>query len=93
MALSPVNEQNRSPDQSKSGHAVNIRFSMPFFGRRYFLAILGGSEKRSPERRTTDRGSHPIKTTSNILFVAGFAVIFYIIAFIAIAIQSSIVEF
>ncbi len=74
-------------------HPVNIRFSMPLFGRRYFLTIIGGSEKRSQERRTAERGSHPIKTASNVVFVAGFAVIFYVAAFIAIALQSSIVEF
>tara|TARA_B100000315_G_scaffold154243_1_gene142789 strand:+ start:1342 stop:1599 length:258 start_codon:yes stop_codon:yes gene_type:complete len=85
MATSPTNNQIH--------HPVNIRFSLPFFGRRYFLTILGGSELRGPERRAAERQNHPIKTASNVVFVAGFAIIFYIIGFIAIAVQSSIVEF
>jgi len=82
-----------SPTDTKVPHPVNIRFSLPFFGRRYFLSIIGGSEQRGPERRVTERQIHPIKTTSNVLFVGGFAIIFYVVGFLVIAVQSSIVEF
>lgn len=89
----PINETN---PQTKGGvipHPINIRISLPFFGRRFFLTILGGSEKRSRERLAVERLSHPLKTASNILFITGFALIFYVVAFVAIAIQSSIIEF
>lgn len=31
-------------------HAIDYRISVPFFGRRYYLAILAGRERRSLER-------------------------------------------
>ncbi len=83
---------NSSTD-TKILHPVNIRFSLPFFGRRYFLSIIGGSEKRGLERRAVERQIHPIKTTTNVLFVVGFAIIFYVVGFFILAVQSSIVEF
>jgi len=82
-----------APTENNLQHPVNIRFSLPLFSRRYFLSIIGGSEKRGPERRAAERLNHPIKTTTNVLFVAGFAIIFYVVGFLVIAVQSSIVEF
>ena len=82
-----------SPSENQKRHPVNIRFSLPFLARRYFLTIVGGSEQRGPERRAVERQNNPIKSATNVIFVAGFAILFYLVGFIAIAIQSSIVEF
>ena len=63
------------------GHPINIRFSVPFFGRRFYLAVLAGQERRPAERLKADRTKHPLATRANVIFlslcgvVAGLAVI------------------
>ena len=82
-----------TPSYTPPSHPLNIRLSVPLIGRRYFLTLIGGSEKLGLERRSAERDVHPIKKAGNIFFIAGFVVIFYAIAFVAIALQSSIIEF
>lgn len=53
---------------SSSGHAVNLRLSLPGFGGRYYLTLVAGREKRSAQRLAFERKKHPLKTTGNILF-------------------------
>ncbi len=63
------------------GHPVNIRFSVPFFGRRFYLTVVAGQERRPAERLKADRAKHPLATRANVIFlslcgvVAGLAVI------------------
>jgi hypothetical protein len=63
------------------GNPVNIRCSVPFFGRRFYLTVVAGQERRPAERLKADRSKHPLATRANIIFlslcgvVAGLAVI------------------
>ncbi|MEE8144410.1 MAG: hypothetical protein V3T57_03280 [Kiloniellales bacterium] len=50
-------------------HPVNIRLSIPFFTRRYYLMVIGGTEQRSTERLAEDREKHPLTTTANMIFL------------------------
>ena len=74
-------------------HPVNIRFSLPGFGRRYFLTVVGGEEKRSTERRAHEKRRYPLRTAASIFFFAGIAAVFYLIGIVAVALQTSLVAF
>ena len=52
------------------GHPVNIRLSLPFFGRRIYLTLVAGQERRPPERLAADRSKHPLATRANITFLS-----------------------
>ncbi len=74
-------------------HPVNIRFSLPGVGRRYFLTVVAGEEKRSSERRAHEKHRYPLRTAANIFFFAGIAAVFYLIGIVAVAFQTSLVAF
>ena len=74
-------------------HPVNIRFSLPGLGRRYFLTVVGGEEKRSTERRAHEKHRYPLRTAANVFFFAGIAAVFYLIGIVAVALQTSLVAF
>ena len=50
-------------------------------------------EKRSPERRAEERNKYPLRTLANVFFFVGLATVFYMLAVIALAMQSAIIEF
>lgn len=80
-------------DPSWKRPPVNIRFSVPFIHRRFYVTIVSGKERRSPERRATERHKYPLRTIANAFFFVGAATVFYVLAVIALALQSAIVEF
>lgn len=59
----------------RSDHAINLRLTIPLPFASYYLAIVGGKERRSPERRREERQKHPLATKWNILFLAVFGFI------------------
>ena len=73
-------------------HPVNVRFSLPFFGRRFYFTMVAGNEQRSPVRIAEERAKHPVITVSNVLFGCGISTIFALLALVALAMQSSIIE-
>lgn len=54
-------------------HPVNIRLTIPLLFRSYYLTIVAGPERRSRERRFSERQKHPLFTPGNmiVLFVFG----------------------
>jgi hypothetical protein len=64
------------PDEVRQ-HAINVRFSFPLFGRRYYLVVFGGTELRNPERRARDRQRYPLLTLGNVLFLGWFVAAMY----------------
>ena len=54
-------------------HPVNIRITIPLPLRSYYLTIVAGPERRSRERRISERNKHPLFTPGNmiVLFVFG----------------------
>lgn len=55
-----------------SRHPVEIRRSIAFFGRRYFIVVLGGVERRSDERVRADYARRPLWTFANCVVIGGF---------------------
>jgi len=76
----------------KSGPPVNIRLTVPFWRRQFYLAVLSGQEKRSLVRRRHERARYPVRTIANIFFAISFAVVFYAVALVALALFSSVLE-
>ncbi len=53
-----------------SRHAVDIRLSLPFLGRRRYVVLLAGRERRPRARLEAYRRSHALWTLSNIALFA-----------------------
>ena len=62
-------------------HPINIRITLPFFGRRFFLTLVGGLEHRGSDRIVRERTANPLGTPSNILFMLGVGGVFWMFAF------------
>ncbi len=62
---------------------INIRITVPFFRRGYFITFLAGSERRSEERLKEERARHPIWTLANACCFA-FVLLFFVPAFIGL---------
>ena len=45
---------------------INIRLTVPFLRRRYFMTFLAGRERRSAERLKQDRAKHALWTFANV---------------------------
>ncbi len=56
-------------------HPINIRLSLPLPGRRLFVTVVAGADKRRPDRRRRDRPLHPLLTPGNVGFLLLAAVI------------------
>lgn len=74
-------------------HPINIRLSFPFVRQRYFITIVGGTERRAPERIQRERFRHPIRTVGNLLFMLGVGGTFYLFAVLGIFLFSNLIEF
>jgi len=80
-------------DPAWGRHPVNIRFSLPLMLGRFYITVVGGTEKRSPQRRARERRESPVGTLSNIFFFLGVAVLFCLAVVFAFALHSAIIEF
>jgi len=52
-----------------STHPVDIRISIPWLSRRFYITIVSGPERRPAQRRAVNR--RPLVTAGNILFAIG----------------------
>jgi|TARA_R110002072_G_scaffold9326_8_gene45515 hypothetical protein len=50
-------------------HPIDIRLSVPFFGRGFYLTIVAGPERRSSARVRQERAKHPLATLNNAFFI------------------------
>ena len=55
---------------------IDIRITVPFFWRRYFITVLAGPERRSAERLKRERAKHAIFTFANVCFFVFLLVLF-----------------
>ncbi len=76
-------------DPSLRHPPINIRFSLPAFGRRYFLTIIGGVERRGAQRRTHERTKYPPRTVANFLFFIFLGVLIYALSIASILVHRS----
>ncbi|MFQ5618907.1 MAG: hypothetical protein ACE5FR_08040 [Rhodospirillales bacterium] len=80
-------------DPSLRHPPINVRFSLPAFGRRYFLTIIGGVERRGARRRTQERTKYPMRTVANFLFFVFLGVLIYALSIASILIHRSLTGF
>ncbi len=52
----------------ESDHPINIRLSIPLLIKRYYVTIVVGEERRTPERLSTERRKHPLVSRGNLVF-------------------------
>lgn len=50
-------------------HTVDVRISIPLPFGRWYLTVVAGRERRSPERLVRERGKHPLVTAGNLAFL------------------------
>lgn len=50
-------------------HPVDIRLSVPWFGRRFYMVLVAGGERRSSARLKTERRSRPLWSLPNLSFL------------------------
>jgi hypothetical protein len=63
--------------RTPGSHTVDLRFSVPFFGRRcFYVVFLVGRERRSSRRRLWERRLRPLATIANALAAAFFGLMF-----------------
>ena len=80
-------------DPSLRHPPINIRFSLPAFGRRYFLTIIGGVERRGTRRRTQERTKFPLRTAANFLCFVILGVLIYVLSVASLLLHGSFVNF
>ena len=73
-------------------HPIDIRLSIPLGPRRMYLTVVGGTEGRAADRRAQDRRLHPVRTTSNMIFLGAAVVALYVIAGIVALIVAGVVR-
>lgn len=57
---------------------IHIRVSLPLpgTGRRYFLTVVGGWDRRNPTRIRRERMLYPLHTGGNLMFLLGMGMAF-----------------
>jgi len=65
-AASRVDGAARNDKAWTGDHALNLRFGVPLVGRRFYITLVAGRERRSPERRSAERLKHPLFTRRNV---------------------------
>ena len=50
-------------------YPINLRITIPFLPRSFFVTVIIGQEKRGPDRLREERRRHPINTWGNVLAV------------------------
>jgi hypothetical protein len=53
-------------------HPINLRVTLLGL---FYLVVIAGPERRSPERRAEERKRHPLNSWGNIAFLTGIAIL------------------
>ena len=63
------------------GHyPVNLRLTVPFLPRSFFITFIVGSERRGPQRLREERARHPVNTWGNVTTLVTLWVMFNVAA-------------
>ncbi len=74
----PAGAEVAAPAKSESwagNHAINLRLTLPTPFGRYYVTLLTGKERRSPQRQEVERRKHPLVTTANLAFLATLGIV------------------
>jgi len=63
--------------QPIESHPVDIRLSVPLPFRRFYLAVLAGGERRSPQRLDSESRRRRLVRAANVVFVITLLIMFY----------------
>jgi len=74
-------------------HPVDIRLTLPLLWKRFYVVLIAGPERRSQQRRQTDRNAHPILTPANLLFVSALVGLGMLAAVGLFQVKSASLEF
>ena len=72
--------------------SVDIRLSMPFLWKRYFLTVVAGHERRPRLRRKAERVFHPLGSVGNALFMGAVTTVICSVLLIVVLVYSSILS-
>lgn len=56
-------------------HPVDIRWTIPFLNKPFYMVLLAGPERRSSARRQSERNRFPLARIGNLLFLAGLSTV------------------
>jgi hypothetical protein len=70
-------------DTTIARYPVNIRLTVPFLPRSFFVTLIVGPERRAPERRREERLRHPLTTRGNLATMIGGWTVFTVAALFA----------
>ena len=87
-ALRHAAAETRATDWSQV-HGIDVRYSLPLPGGRYYLRILAGPERRPVVRVLKDRRHNRLRTFVNILMIGVAAAVFYTLAAAVLLLMSS----
>jgi hypothetical protein len=57
-------------------YPVNLRVTVPFLPKAFFITLIIGAERRGPERRRTERQRYPLNTWGNLVVALGAWTVF-----------------
>lgn len=77
---------------SETRPPVNLRLSIPLFGKRFYFALVGGKERRSHERIALERRRHPLRTRTNLAFIFIAAMVLYMLTLGTFLVYAAVVE-
>ena len=79
--------------ESWRAHPVDLRFTMPLLGFSIYLTVVAGQERRSGDRRRTERRRHRVHTFGNVAFVALVTGSLYLAFLLAALAASAVIDF
>lgn len=79
-------------DDAWRRHPVDVRMSVPWFGKRFYMTVIAGEEKRGRGRRDLDKSKYPVHTIGNLFFFLGIATLFYLIAIFGMFFYSGVLR-
>ena len=89
----PVEIRTRSrPGDADVRPPLNIRFTLPLFGKRFYFAMVGGKERRGSERIALERRRNPIGTKTNLAFIFIGAMILYMLTLGMFLVYAAVIE-
>lgn len=75
-----------------NSHPIDLRLSIPTPWGRFYVAVIGGRERRSAARRASDGRLRPLATTANALFIGGMAAGLCLVVLLGLLFAGAVLE-
>jgi len=103
-AIDPAVRASLSPEQEAairaavgttrwSDHPVDLRLSLPMPGLHFYMALVGGRERRSRARLRHERRLHPLVSLGNVAIFTGLTLVLGLGLIGAAALAGGVVAF